>query len=79
MVPINSFNNSSVVSIQGEENRLLMRILLLVACVVGVILTVCWLFKSKELKQFSNDFSRRMKAFANPPSDTKADKGSNKI
>ena len=46
---------------------------------MGVILAMCWIFKSKEIKQILDDFSRRMKAFANPPSDIKTGKGSNKI
>ena len=76
MTPINSFNNSSVISIQGAEDRLLMKILLAGAFVACAILAMCWFVKSKTFEKFSIDLSRRVSAFANPPSNNNTDRGS---
>jgi hypothetical protein len=79
MIPINSFDNPSVISIQGVENRLLMKTILFILLVVGVTLFLNWFFKSKELETISDDLYRRMIAFANPSYGIKTDKDRSKI
>jgi hypothetical protein len=79
MIPINSFDNPSVISIQGVRNRLLIRIALFGVLIAVLIYLVYEIFKSKALEKVSDDVYRLINAFANPPSDIKTDKDSNKI
>ena len=77
MTPINSFDNPSVISIQGTHERILLKKIAFGVCLVAFIWLLFklydYFFVKKQMDNLVKDSSRRVHAFLNPPFDPKLD------
>lgn len=77
MTPINSFDNSSVISIQGTHQRILLERIAFGVAVIAFFWLLYklydYFFVKKQMNNLVEDTSRRVQAFLNPPFDPKLD------